>query len=186
MGITKWQNWDIRYGSKGKSAMGQAEISRHSSLSSAGGNGGPYHGYEMGLDKLTGEEVSIDSALHKAPTGNHGPILLPRNRVVRHDPSASAISSKKIGQALAYFLNETSFMDVLKKPVITEAEAANCGTALESSDGPTESGRSREKEREGKEANWILLFLGFQSFSSNRINGWDEILQTSLRVTYDG
>ncbi|KAF9666202.1 hypothetical protein SADUNF_Sadunf16G0204900 [Salix dunnii] len=74
---------DNRYVSKGTSSMAmsgshieenfveQAETvvdianansrqsSRHSSLSSAGGNGG-LHGYEMGLDKSTGEEVSFD------------------------------------------------------------------------------------------------------------------------------
>ncbi|KAJ6965441.1 hypothetical protein NC652_003351 [Populus alba x Populus x berolinensis] len=225
---------DIRYGSKGMSAMArsvshieesfveQAETamdfanassrqsSRHSSLSSAGGNGG-LHGYEMGLDKLTGEEVSIDrmpsiltrgldSALHKRPPvsraysskdvssdmtsashikqKNRASLATSderRSELVENVAATRGGDSQTSGKKEARFrrsssyndagITETSFMDVLKKPVFTEAEAANAA-ALESSDGPLSGRSGKKKGKKGRQIDPALL--GFK-VSSNRI-----------------
>ncbi|KAJ6949222.1 hypothetical protein NC651_003277 [Populus alba x Populus x berolinensis] len=62
-------------------------------------------------------------------------------------------------------ITETSFMDVLKKPVFTEAEAANAA-ALESSDGPLSGRSGKKKGKKGRQIDPALL--GFK-VSSNRI-----------------
>eukprot|EP00258_Populus_trichocarpa_P030345 XP_024446364.1 uncharacterized protein LOC18095252 isoform X1 [Populus trichocarpa] len=221
---------DNRYGSKGMSAMArsvshieesfveQAETamdfanasSRHSSLSSAGGNGG-LHGYEMRLDKSTGEEVSIDrmpailtrgvdNALHKRPPVSQAlsskdvlsdmafaSHIKQKNRASlatsderRNEPVENVaatlggdnqISGKKEGRfrrTSSYNdagITETSFMDVLKKPVFTEAEAANAA-ALESSDGSLGGRSGKKKGKKGRQIDPALL--GFK-VSSNRI-----------------
>ena len=56
-------------------------------------------------------------------------------------------------------------MDVLKKPVFTEAEAANAA-ALESSDGPLSGRSGKKKGKKGRQIDPALL--GFK-VSSNRI-----------------
>jgi PERQ amino acid-rich with GYF domain-containing protein len=56
-------------------------------------------------------------------------------------------------------------MDVLKKPVFTEAEAANAA-ALESSDGSLGGRRGKKKGKKGRQIDPALL--GFK-VSSNRI-----------------
>uniref|UniRef100_A0A6N2MRY0 GYF domain-containing protein n=1 Tax=Salix viminalis TaxID=40686 RepID=A0A6N2MRY0_SALVM len=225
---------DNRFGSKGMSSMAmsvshieenserQAETtvdfanansrqsSRHSSLSSAGGNGG-LHGYEMGLDKSTGEEVSIDrmpsiltrgfdNALHKRPPVSQALSskdvlsdmasalhIKQKNRASlatsserRNEPVENVAatrggdnqtSGKKEGRfrrTSSYNdagITETSFMDVLKKPVFTEAEATNVA-ALESSDGSVSGRSGKKKGKKGRQIDPALL--GFK-VSSNRI-----------------
>ncbi|KAJ6754497.1 GYF DOMAIN-CONTAINING PROTEIN [Salix purpurea] len=225
---------DNRFGSKGMSSMTmsvshieensveQAETtvdfanansrlsSRHSSLSSAGGNGG-LHGYEMGLDKSTGEEVSIDrmpsiltrgldNALHKRPPVSQALSskdvlsdmasalhIKQKNRASlatsserRNEPVENVAatrggdnqtSGKKEGRfrrTSSYNdagITETSFMDVLKKPVFTEAEATNVA-ALESSDGSVSGRSGKKKGKKGRQIDPALL--GFK-VSSNRI-----------------
>ncbi|XP_011000953.1 PREDICTED: uncharacterized protein LOC105108365 isoform X2 [Populus euphratica] len=221
---------DNRYGSKGMSAMArsvshieesfveQAETamgfanagSRHSSLSSAGGNGG-LHGYEMRLDKSTGEEVSIDrmpailtrgvdNTLHKRPPVSQAlsskdvlsdmafaSYIKQKNRAGlatsderRNEPAENVaatlggdnqISGKKevrFRRTSSYNdagITETSFRDVLKKPVFTEAEAANTA-ALESSDGSLGGRSGKKKGKKGRQIDPALL--GFK-VSSNRI-----------------
>ena len=66
-------------------------------------------------------------------------------------------------------VSETSFMDMLKKPVVPEADASatNGAAALESSDGSMPSGRSgKKKGKKGRQLDPALL--GFK-VSSNRI-----------------
>lgn len=65
-------------------------------------------------------------------------------------------------------VSETSFIDMLKKPVIVEADAANrAASALESSDGGSHVGRSgKKKGKKGRQIDPALL--GFK-VSSNRI-----------------
>uniref|UniRef100_A0A6N2MAQ0 Uncharacterized protein n=1 Tax=Salix viminalis TaxID=40686 RepID=A0A6N2MAQ0_SALVM len=225
---------DNRYGSKGMSAMArcvshieenfaeQAETamdfatassrqsSRHSSLSSAGGNGG-LHGYEMGLDKFTGEEVSIDrmpsiltrgldNALHKRPpvsrTYSSKDVLSDmastshikqknraglatsderRNEPVENVAATLGGDDQTYGKKEGHFrrtssyndagITETSFMDVLKRPVFAEAEAANVA-ALESSDGSVSGRSGKKKGKKGRHIDPALL--GFK-VSSNRI-----------------
>ena len=60
---------------------------------------------------------------------------------------------------------ETSFMDVLKKPVFTQAEATNVA-ALESSDGSVSGRSGKKKGKKGRHIDPALL--GFK-VSSNRI-----------------
>ncbi|CAK7328341.1 unnamed protein product [Dovyalis caffra] len=233
---------DNRYGSRGMSAMArsvshieenfveQAETamdfvnansrqsSRHSSLSSAGGNGG-LHGYEMGLDKSTGEEVSndrartwlhfdripsiltggLDSALYKRPPVSqalssqdvlsdmasalhikqNNPASLAtsdgrRNEPVENVAATRGVDNQASGKEVRFRrtssyndagITETSFMDVLKKPVFTEAEAANAA-ALESSDASLAGRSGKKKGKKGRQIDPALL--GFK-VSSNRI-----------------
>lgn len=62
---------------------------------------------------------------------------------------------------------ETSFIDVLKKPVVPEADATNGPAAPESSDSSMQSGRSgKKKGKKGRQLDPALL--GFK-VSSNRI-----------------
>lgn len=61
---------------------------------------------------------------------------------------------------------ETSFIDMLKKPVVAEADTAN-GGSLESSEGGAQAGRSgKKKGKKGRQIDPALL--GFK-VSSNRI-----------------
>ena len=63
-------------------------------------------------------------------------------------------------------VSEASFMDMLKKPVVAEADTAN-GGAMESADGGVQAGRSGKKK--GKKGRHIdPALLGFK-VSSNRI-----------------
>lgn len=63
-------------------------------------------------------------------------------------------------------VSEASFIDMLRKPVVPEADTAN-GGALESSDGGVQAGRSgKKKGKKGRQIDPALL--GFK-VSSNRI-----------------
>ncbi|KAF9663545.1 hypothetical protein SADUNF_Sadunf17G0062500 [Salix dunnii] len=229
---------DNRSGSKGARAMSrsvshieensveQAETamdlvnahSRHSSLSSAGGYGG-LHGYEMGLDNSTYEEVSndstylllvdrvvlskgLDNSLHKCPpvsravssldvlsdmaTASHNKHKNPtsiatsderRNESVENVAAAWGDDTQACGNKEARFrrtsshndaagiTTETSFIDVLKKPVFSEADAASVA-ALESSDGSLTGRNGKKKGKKGRQIDPALL--GFK-VSSNRI-----------------
>ncbi|XP_061947494.1 protein ESSENTIAL FOR POTEXVIRUS ACCUMULATION 1-like isoform X2 [Populus nigra] len=182
--------------------------SRHSSLSSAGGYGG-LHGYEMGLDNSTSEEVSndrvilskgLDNSLHKHPpvsralssldvlsdmaSASHNKHKNPtsiatsderRNESVENlaaawggDTQASGMKEVRFRRTASYNdagITETSFIDVLKKPVFSEAEAANAA-ALESSDGSLTGRSGKKKGKKGRQIDPALL--GFK-VSSNRI-----------------
>lgn len=64
-------------------------------------------------------------------------------------------------------ISETSFIDVLKKPVLYDADVANSAAALESSDGGLQAARSgKKKGKKGRQIDPALL--GFK-VSSNRI-----------------
>ncbi|XP_073261729.1 uncharacterized protein [Populus alba] len=182
--------------------------SRHSSLSSAGGYGG-LHGYEMGLDNSTSEEVSndrvilskgLDNSLHKHPSVYRASSSLDvlsdmasashnkhkkstsiatsderRNESVENlaaawggDTQASGMKEVRFRRTASYNdtgITETSFIDVLKKPVFSEAEAANAA-ALESSDGSLTGRSGKKKGKKGRQIDPALL--GFK-VSSNRI-----------------
>lgn len=62
---------------------------------------------------------------------------------------------------------ETSFIDMLKRPVVSEADAAANAGSLEASDGGAQSGRGgKKKGKKGRQIDPALL--GFK-VSSNRI-----------------
>ncbi|KAG8655973.1 protein ESSENTIAL FOR POTEXVIRUS ACCUMULATION 1 isoform X5 [Manihot esculenta] len=64
-------------------------------------------------------------------------------------------------------ISETSFIDVLKRPVLYDADVANSAAALESSDGGLQAARSgKKKGKKGRQIDPALL--GFK-VSSNRI-----------------
>ncbi|XP_031271430.1 uncharacterized protein LOC116129840 [Pistacia vera] len=182
--------------------------SRHSSLSSVGGNGGLYN-YEIGLDKSLGEfsnerlpsilpkgldtDLSKHQLLARASTSQD---VLPEptsaafvkqkssitlasdegkresvgNPVANRLPETQASSKKDLRFRTSSFseaaVSETSFIDMLKKPVLPEADPLN-GAALESSDVAAPAGRSgKKKGKKGRQIDPALL--GFK-VSSNRI-----------------
>ncbi|CAL8142923.1 unnamed protein product [Prunus armeniaca] len=167
--------------------------SRHSSLSSAGGGCGNFYSSETGLDKQIGEEVSngrlpsaitkgSDNALHRRRVLSSQDVLseaalsLP---VKQRNPAATLVSDtqtsskndaqfRRTSSCSDASVSETSFIDMLKKPVIVEADAANrAASALESSDGGSQVGRSgKKKGKKGRQIDPALL--GFK-VSSNRI-----------------
>ncbi|XP_008231083.1 PREDICTED: uncharacterized protein LOC103330307 isoform X4 [Prunus mume] len=167
--------------------------SRHSSLSSAGGGCGNFYSSETGLDKQIGEEVSngrlpsaitkgSDNALHRRRVLSSQDVLseaalsLP---VKQRNPAATLFSDtqtsskndaqfRRTSSCSDASVSETSFIDMLKKPVIVEADAANrAASALESSDGGSQVGRSgKKKGKKGRQIDPALL--GFK-VSSNRI-----------------
>ncbi|KAL1352635.1 hypothetical protein HN51_016633 [Arachis hypogaea] len=184
--------------------------SRHSSLSSAGGDGGSF-GRDMGLNNSRADEVSsdriasstkqFDNAFHKRPhvsrvlsspdvqsdqpTGSHtnpNNIMNAAAGEGRREPSGnSSMSSMMDAQASAKkevrfrtssfsegAVAETSFIDMLKKPVLPEVDAhAASGGATEPSDGGFQAARSgKKKGKKGKQIDPSLL--GFK-VSSNRI-----------------
>ncbi|KAL6288283.1 hypothetical protein ACE6H2_012673 [Prunus campanulata] len=167
--------------------------SRQSSLSSAGGGCGNFYSSETGLDKQIGEEVSngrlppaitkgSDNALHRRRVLSSQDVLseaalsLPvkqRNLAATlvSDTQASSKNDaqfRRTSSCSDASVSETSFMDMLKKPVIAEADAANrAASALESSDGGSQVGRSgKKKGKKGRQIDPALL--GFK-VSSNRI-----------------
>ncbi|XP_021823058.1 uncharacterized protein LOC110764395 isoform X4 [Prunus avium] len=167
--------------------------SRQSSLSSAGGGCGNFYSSETGLDKQIGEEVSngrlppaitkgSDNALHRRRVLSSQDVLseaalsLP---VKQRNPPATLVSDtqasskndaqfRRTSSCSDASVSETSFIDMLKKPVIAEADAANrAASALESSDGGSQVGRSgKKKGKKGRQIDPALL--GFK-VSSNRI-----------------
>ncbi|PQP94466.1 uncharacterized protein Pyn_35374 [Prunus yedoensis var. nudiflora] len=124
--------------------------SRQSSLSSAGGGCGNFYSSETGLDKQIGEEVSngrlppaitkgSDNALHRRRVLSSQDVLseaalsLP---VKQRNPAATLVSDtqasskndaqfRRTSSCSDASVSETSFIDMLKKPVIAEADAAN-------------------------------------------------------------
>ncbi|KAK7336102.1 hypothetical protein VNO77_16633 [Canavalia gladiata] len=183
--------------------------SRHSSLSSAGGDGGSF-GREMGLNNSRGDEVSGDrippstkgfeNAFHKrsrvsrvlsspdvqsdqpsVPHVNQNNLINLTSSEGRREPSGnSSISSMTDAQASGKkevrfrsssfsegAVSETSFIDMLKKPVLPEVDShAATGAGNELSDA-TQAGRSgKKKGKKGKQIDPSLL--GFK-VSSNRI-----------------
>ncbi|KAM2991833.1 hypothetical protein FF2_044129 [Malus domestica] len=165
--------------------------SRQSSLSSAGG-GGSFYSSETGIDKPLGEEVSngrlpsivtkgYDNALNRRRVLSSQDVLseaaLPLP-VKQRNPAATQVSeTQACSKNDAQFrrtssyndtsVSETSFIDMLKKPVISEADAANRAAALESSDGGGQAGRTgKKKGKKGRQIDPALL--GFK-VTSNRI-----------------
>ncbi|KAI4350485.1 hypothetical protein L6164_004937 [Bauhinia variegata] len=63
-------------------------------------------------------------------------------------------------------MSETSFIDMLRKPVLPEVDAAASGVTAESSDGGAQAGRSgKKKGKKGKQIDPSLL--GFKLFSNS-------------------
>ncbi|XP_061339086.1 uncharacterized protein LOC133285816 [Gastrolobium bilobum] len=183
--------------------------SRHSSLSSAGGDGGSY-GREIVLNNLRVDEISsdrmppptkgFDNAFHKRPhvsrvlsspdvqsdqpsvphTNQNNLINLTSSEGRREPSGNSSISSMTDAQASGKkdirfrsssfsegAMSETSFMDMLKKPVHPEVDAhAASGAGTESSDGGQAGRIGKKKGKKGKQIDPSLL--GFK-VSSNRI-----------------
>ncbi|XP_044465312.1 uncharacterized protein LOC123195586 isoform X2 [Mangifera indica] len=165
--------------------------SRHSSLSSVGGNGGLYN-YEMGLDKSLGE-VSNERLLARASTSQDvlteptsGAFVKQKSLVtLASDGKGESVSNPvatRVTETQAFgkkdmrfrrtsscsdaAVSETSFIDMLKKPVLPEADPLN-GVALESSDVGAPAGKSgKKKGKKGRQIDPALL--GFK-VSSNRI-----------------
>ncbi|KAL4653056.1 hypothetical protein ACB092_01G274500 [Castanea dentata] len=169
--------------------------SRHSSLSSAGGDGGGLFNYEMGLDKsLQGEDIGndrlpstltkgFDSAFHTS----HDLLLEPASASLVKPKNAMGLEASDGGCELVgdhqasrkkdvHFqrtssssdasVSETLFIDMLKKPVLPETDVAS-GAPSESSDGGIQAGRSgKKKGKKGRQIDPALL--GFK-VSSNRI-----------------
>ncbi|XP_030953527.1 uncharacterized protein LOC115976407 isoform X3 [Quercus lobata] len=170
--------------------------SRHSSLSSAGGDGGGLFSYEMGLDKsLRGEDIGndrlpstltkgFDSAFHTS----HDVLLEPASASLVKPKNAMGMEASDEGgcelvgdhQASrkkdVHFqrtssssdasVSETLFIDMLKKPALPETDVAS-GAPSESSDGGIQAGRSgKKKGKKGRQIDPALL--GFK-VSSNRI-----------------
>ncbi|KAJ1389789.1 GYF-like domain superfamily [Sesbania bispinosa] len=182
--------------------------SRHSSLSSAGGDGGSF-GREMGLnnsrDEVSGDRIppstkGFDNTFHKRP---HVSRVLSSPDVQSDQPSvphanqnnlinlsssegkressgnlatstitdAQASGKKEVRFRSSSFsegaVSETSFIDMLKKPVLTEVDAhATSGAGTESSDGGQAGRSGKKKGKKGKQIDPSLL--GFK-VSSNRI-----------------
>ncbi|KAI9120464.1 hypothetical protein K1719_007497 [Acacia pycnantha] len=182
--------------------------SRHSSLSSAGGDGSSY-GRELVLNNSHGDENSsdrslptegFDNAFHKRPPVSR--VLSPdvhsdqpsginanQNSVInllssdgRREPSGNpSISNLTDAQASGKkevrfrrtsscsegSVSETSFIDMLKRPVVPEADVAS-GVGAESCDGGTQAGRSGKKKGKKGKKQLDPSLLGFV-VSSNRI-----------------
>ncbi|KAJ6691281.1 GYF DOMAIN-CONTAINING PROTEIN [Salix koriyanagi] len=100
-----------------------------------------------------------------------------RNECVENVAAAWGVDTQACGKKEARFrrsssyndaagiTTETSFIDVLKKPVFSEADAANAA-ALESSDGSLTARNGKKKGKKGRQIDPALL--GFK-VSSNRI-----------------
>ncbi|KAL5864527.1 hypothetical protein ACOSQ3_002041 [Xanthoceras sorbifolium] len=184
--------------------------SRHSSLSTAGGNGGLYR-YEIGLEKSLGEisndrlpaiyPKGHDNDLNKRPPVSRAASfhdVLPQptsGSFVKQKSSTTTLSSdegkrecvsnpveshvsetqasgkkdlrfRRTSSCSDAAVSETSFIDMLKKPVPLESDPSN-GVGLESSDGGAPAGRSgKRKGKKGRQIDPALL--GFK-VSSNRI-----------------
>lgn len=173
--------------------------SRHSSLCSAGSDGGPYN-REMGLsnsrvDEIPNDRVSpstkvLDSHFQKRPPVSRvlsSPDVqsdqssLPHASDGRREPSGNSsistvVDAQASGRKEVLFrrtssgsdgaVSETSFIDMLKRPILHEMDAAS-GAAAESSDGGSQAVRSgKKKGKRGKQIDPSLL--GFK-VSSNRI-----------------
>ncbi|PRQ54303.1 putative GYF domain-containing protein [Rosa chinensis] len=122
---------------------------------------------------LSSQDVSSESAL-SLPVKPRSSISL---RTSEKNPAATLISESRASRKNdAQFrrtssysdagVSETSFIDVLKKPVIPEADVASRG-AVESSDGGGQVGRTgKKKGKKGRQIDPALL--GFK-VSSNRI-----------------
>nr|KYP42632.1 hypothetical protein KK1_035962 [Cajanus cajan] len=176
--------------------------SRHSSLSSAGGDGGSL----MGLNNLRGDEVSgerippstkgFDNAFHKrahvsrvlsspdvqsdqpsVPHVNQNNLINVTSNEGRRESSGNSSMTDAAGKKEVRFrsssfsegaVSETSFIDMLKKPVLPEVVDSHAGSGVgtESSDA-AQAGRSgKKKGKKGKQIDPSLL--GFK-VSSNRI-----------------
>ncbi|KAF2322913.1 hypothetical protein GH714_032036 [Hevea brasiliensis] len=162
--------------------------SRHSLLSIAGsGNQGIYC-CKMGNNISSGGEVSndsvpsiptkgLDNTLHKRLPVSRG---LSSDDEKRHlsegnvaaasvgEMQASGKKEMRFRRTSSYSdatVSETSFIDVLKKSVLSEADAANVA-ALESSDGSQAAQSAKKKGKKGRQIDPALL--GFK-VSSNRI-----------------
>ncbi|KAM3761120.1 hypothetical protein ACB098_01G243700 [Castanea mollissima] len=170
--------------------------SRHSSLSSAGGDGGGLFNYEMGLDKsLQGEDIGndrlpstltkgFDSAFHTSHDllleSASASLVKPKNAmgmeasdeggcelVGDHQASRKKdVHFQGTSSSSDASVSETLFIDMLKKPVLPETDVAS-GAPSESSDGGIQAGRSgKKKGKKGRQIDPALL--GFK-VSSNRI-----------------
>ncbi|KAM4124565.1 hypothetical protein ACB094_01G240800 [Castanea mollissima] len=170
--------------------------SRHSSLSSAGGDGGGLFNYEMGLDKsLQGEDIGndrlpstltkgFDSAFHTSHDllleSASASLVKPKNAmgmeasdeggcelVGDHQASRKKdVHFQRTSSSSDASVSETLFIDMLKKPVLPETDVAS-GAPSESSDGGIQAGRSgKKKGKKGRQIDPALL--GFK-VSSNRI-----------------
>ncbi|KAG5226801.1 protein ESSENTIAL FOR POTEXVIRUS ACCUMULATION [Salix suchowensis] len=149
--------------------------SRHSSLSSAEGV------YNSTYEELSNDRVvlskGLDNSLHKCPPVSRAVSSLDRNECVENVAAAWGVDTQACGKKEARFrrsssyndaagiTTETSFIDVLKKPVFSEADAANAA-ALESSDGSLTARNGKKKGKKGRQIDPALL--GFK-VSSNRI-----------------
>ncbi|XP_054801323.1 uncharacterized protein LOC129305311 isoform X2 [Prosopis cineraria] len=183
--------------------------SRHSSLSSAGGDGGLYvrelvlnnsHGDKNSSDRTLPTKGS-DNAFHKRPpvsrvlsspdvqSDQPSGISANQSNVInllasdgrREPPGNPSISNLTDAQASGRkevrfrrtsscsegSVSETSFIDMLKKPVLPEVDAAS-GIGAESSDGGTQAGRSGKKKGKKGKKQLDPSLLGFV-VSSNRI-----------------
>ncbi|CAI8612102.1 unnamed protein product [Vicia faba] len=183
--------------------------SRHSSLSSAGGDGGSF-GREMGLNSSRGDDVSsdrippstkgFDHAFNKRPHVsrvlsspdvqsdqpstthvNQNQLLNLTSSEGRREPSGnlsttSLTDAQAAGKKEARFrsssfsegaMSEASFIDMLKKPVLPEADVhPTSGAGAESVDGGQAGRGGKKKGKKGKQIDPSLL--GFK-VSSNRI-----------------
>ncbi|XP_028772482.1 uncharacterized protein LOC114729617 [Neltuma alba] len=174
--------------------------SRHSSLCSAGTEGGAYN-REMGLSNSRGEEIPNDrmspstkvldshfqkrppvSRILSSPDVQSDQSAVPHASDGRREPSGnSSISAvadaQTSGRKEVRFrrtssisdgvISETSFIDMLKKPVLNEMDAASGPAGADSSDGGSQAARSSKKKgKKGKQIDPSLL--GFK-VSSNRI-----------------
>ncbi|KAH0969107.1 hypothetical protein GBA52_029027 [Prunus armeniaca] len=139
-------------------------LNRHSSLSSAGGGCGNFYSSETGLDKQIGEEVSNGSIISACQAKKSAATLVSDTQT----SSKNDAQFRRTSSCSDASVSETSFIDMLKKPVIVEADAANrAASALESSDGGSQVGRSgKKKGKKGRQIDPALL--GFK-VSSNRI-----------------
>ncbi|XP_019437428.1 PREDICTED: uncharacterized protein LOC109343534 isoform X1 [Lupinus angustifolius] len=175
--------------------------SRHSSLSSAGGDGGSF-GREMGLNNSRADEVSndrvppsskgFDNVFHKrshvsrtdqpSTHANQNNLMNLACSEGRREPSGNSSSTASMTEAQASgkkdvrfrtssfgegATSETSFIDMLRKPVLPEVDAhAVSGATNESSDGGQAGRSGKKKGKKGKQIDPSLL--GFK-VSSNRI-----------------
>ncbi|XP_057437547.1 uncharacterized protein LOC130729727 isoform X2 [Lotus japonicus] len=183
--------------------------SRHSSLSSAGGDGSSF-GREMGLNNSRGDEVSsdripptskgFDNAFHKrahvsrvlsspdvqsdqpsVPHSNQNNLTSLSSSEGRREPAgnlstssmtdAQALGKKEVRFRSSSFSegagSETSFIDMLKKPVLPEVDThSTSGAGTEPSDGGQAGRSGKKKGKKGKQIDPSLL--GFK-VSSNRI-----------------
>ncbi|KAE9588878.1 hypothetical protein Lal_00012550 [Lupinus albus] len=175
--------------------------SRHSSLSSAGGDGGSF-GREMGLNNSRVDEVSndraplsskgFDNVFHKqshvsrsgqlSTHANQNNLMNLASSEGRREPSGNSSSITSMTEAQTSRKKdvrfrtssfgegataETSFVDMLRKPVLPEVDAhAVSGAVNESSDGGQAGRSGKKKGKKGKQIDPSLL--GFK-VSSNRI-----------------